>query len=46
MGHDGSKEYYLDKLLGFVVQGVYNNGFSCKKLANWINSNINLLIMS
>ena len=33
------KEYYLDELLGFVVYGVYNNRFSCRKLANWINNN-------
>ena len=33
------KEYYLDELLGFVVYGVYNNRFSCRKLSDWINNN-------
>ena len=33
------KEYYLDELLGFVVYGVYNNRFSCRGLADWINNN-------
>ncbi len=33
------KEYYLDELLGFVVYGVYNNRFSCRRLADWINNN-------
>lgn len=33
------KEYYLDELLGFIVYGVYNNRFTCRKLANWINNN-------
>ena len=33
------KEYYLDELLGFVVYGVYNSRFSCRKLADWINNN-------
>ena len=33
------KEYYLDELLGFVVYGVYNNRFSCRELADWINNN-------
>ena len=33
------KEYFLDELLGFVVYGVYNTRFSCKKLADWINNN-------
>ena len=33
------KEYYLDELLGFYIYGVYNNRFSCRKLANWINNN-------
>ena len=27
------KKYYLDELLGFVVYGVYNNRFTCRKLA-------------
>ena len=30
------KEYYSD---GFYVYGVYNNRFSSRKLANWINNN-------
>ena len=25
--------------MGFVIYGVYNNRFSCRKLANWINNN-------
>jgi hypothetical protein len=33
------KEYFLDELLGFVVYGVYNSRFSCRKLADWINNN-------
>ena len=33
------KEYYLDELLGFIVYGVYNNRYSCRSLANWINNN-------
>ena len=33
------KEYYLDELLGFVVYGIYNNRFTCRKLADWINNN-------
>ena len=37
--HGRPKEYYLDELLGFVIYGVYNNRFSCRKLANWINNN-------
>ena len=32
-------EYYLDELLGFIVYGVYNGCFSCRKLADWINNN-------
>ena len=33
------KEYYSDELLGFYVYGVYNNRFSSRKLADWINNN-------
>ena len=33
------KEYNLDELLGFVVYGIYNNRFTCRKLADWINNN-------
>ena len=33
------KEYKLDELLGFVVYGIYNNRFTCRKLADWINNN-------
>ena len=33
------KEYYSDELLEFYVYGVYNNRFSSRKLANWINNN-------
>ena len=33
------KKYYLDELLGLVVFGVYNNRFSCRKLADWIDNN-------
>ena len=33
------KKYYSDELLGFYVYGVYNNRFSSRKLANWINNN-------
>ena len=29
----------LNELLGFVIYGVYNSRFSCKKLDNWINNN-------
>ena len=37
--HGRPKEYYLDELLGFIVYGVYNNRFSCRRLADWINNN-------
>ncbi|MFM5882944.1 hypothetical protein [Methanobrevibacter gottschalkii] len=37
--HGRLKEYYLDELLGFVVYGVCNGRFSCRKLADWINNN-------
>ena len=33
------KEYYLDELLCFIIYGAYNNRFSCRKLADWINNN-------
>ena len=33
------KEYGMDELLGFVVYGVYNERYSCRKLANWIMDN-------
>ena len=33
------KEYKLDELLGFLVYGIYNNRFTCRKLADWINNN-------
>ena len=33
------KEYYSDELLEFYVYGVYNNRFSSRKLADWINNN-------
>lgn len=33
------KEYYLDELLGFVVYGVYNSRFICRRLVDWINNN-------
>ena len=38
-GEGRPKEYYSDELLGFYVYGVYNNRFSSRKLANWINNN-------
>jgi len=38
-GERRPKEYYSDELLGFYVYGVYNNRFSSRKLANWINNN-------
>ena len=37
--HGRPKEYYLDELLGFIVYGIYNNRFSCRKLSNWVNNN-------
>ena len=33
------KEYYSDELLEFYVYGIYNNRFSSRKLADWINNN-------
>ena len=33
------KEYKMDELLGFVVYGVYNERYSCRKLADWIIDN-------
>ena len=37
--HGRPKEYYLDELLGFIFYGVYNNRYSCRRLADWINNN-------
>jgi len=37
--HGRPKEYKMDELLGFVVYGVYNERYSCRKLANWIIDN-------
>ena len=40
------KEYYLDELLGFVIYGIYNNYFSCRKLSDWINNNDESVIVN